>query len=193
MTKDPVRRGLIRLAPITVMVEFSCESACSYAAARGDLRILKLLHTAGFSMAPEVMEYAARGGYLDCLKFAASKRCICYPEACEESALGGHLPCLMFLYERGCTRTMKTCEYAVTGGDLACVVYIVENMPGIFDERHNDTDNLCQIAAGQGDLKCLQYLHNKGAFWNWCTPNWAKRDDHSECLKYALENGCPCD
>ena len=43
---------------------------------------------------------------------------------------------------------------------------------------------MCNIAAKNGHLDCLKYLHENGC-------HWAARNGHLECLKYAHENRCP--
>lgn len=47
--------------------------------------------------------------------------------------------------------------------------------------------------AQHGFLNCMIYAHKNGSKWDWMTcSNAASIGHHSECLKYAHENGCPC-
>jgi len=46
------------------------------------------------------------------------------------------------------------------------------------------------IAAANGHLECLKYMHENGCVWNVATSLYAAREGHLECLKYMHENGC---
>ncbi len=53
--------------------------------------------------------------------------------------------------------------------------------------------NTCVIAARNGKLECLKYVHENGCSWNKDTCTIAAEAGNLECLKYAHENGCPWD
>lgn len=54
-------------------------------------------------------------------------------------------------------------------------------------------DNLPNIAAISGCLKCLKYSHNYGYQWYATTCTAAAIGRNLHCLKYLHENGCPWD
>jgi hypothetical protein len=51
----------------------------------------------------------------------------------------------------------------------------------------------CEIAAENGHLGCLEYVHKNGSPWDNWTCFYAAKYNHIECLKYAHENGCDWD
>ena len=54
-------------------------------------------------------------------------------------------------------------------------------------------DWACSEAAEHGHLECLKYLHENGCPWDADTCTHAALRVQLECLKYAYEHGCPCD
>ena len=50
---------------------------------------------------------------------------------------------------------------------------------------------LSSVAAGNGHLHVLKYLHENGCPWNEGTCSSAAKGGHLDVLKYARENGCP--
>ena len=51
----------------------------------------------------------------------------------------------------------------------------------------------CMLAAKNGHLECLKYLHEKECFWNEKTTLVSVQNFHFDCLEYAHENECPWD
>ena len=51
----------------------------------------------------------------------------------------------------------------------------------------------CRMAAKQGDLDALEWLHENVCPWHERTCSWAARGDRLDMLKYAHENVCPWD
>ena len=54
-------------------------------------------------------------------------------------------------------------------------------------------EETCAVAGENGKLECLQYAHENGCPWDKRTCEIAAKNGHFECLKYAHENGCPWD
>ena len=65
-----------------------------------------------------------------------------------------------------------------------------ENMRKItcFERKYKCKN--CEIAARDGHLGCLKYLHENGCYWDFLTCASAAANGHLKCLKYAHENGC---
>jgi hypothetical protein len=81
----------------------------------------------------------------------------------------------------------KTYYGILSGGYLDVLKYINEKT-GCFK---NCSTTACSIAAGNGDLNCLKYLHENNCPWSVITCSNAAERGHLDCLKYAHENGCP--
>ena len=54
-------------------------------------------------------------------------------------------------------------------------------------------DRSCTLAAMNGHLEVLKYLHEKGCEWNEYACTNAAMNGHLEVLKYLHENKCPWD
>jgi hypothetical protein len=52
---------------------------------------------------------------------------------------------------------------------------------------------ICYCAAEVGHLNCLQYAHEHGCPWDAGTCFVAAEGGHLDCLQYAHEHGCPWD
>jgi len=60
-------------------------------------------------------------------------------------------------------------------------------------DRISRNSSATAFAAGAGNLRALQLLHEEGFDWHSNTCVNASQFGHLECLKYAHENGCPWD
>ena len=52
-------------------------------------------------------------------------------------------------------------------------------------------EDACSSAAEYGQLDCLEYAHSNGCPWNEMTCSLAAWNGYLECLEYAHSNGCP--
>ena len=52
------------------------------------------------------------------------------------------------------------------------------------------TKLLCDIAALNGKLECLSYLHKNGCSWDAMTSEYAAESGNFDCLKYIMESNC---
>lgn len=52
---------------------------------------------------------------------------------------------------------------------------------------------ICALAAEDGSLDCLVWLHEAGCPWDNRTCSWAASNGHLDCLQYAHTQGCPWD
>ena len=53
------------------------------------------------------------------------------------------------------------------------------------------TSHTCTSAAVNGHLPVLKYLHENGCPWNYDTCFYAADNKHWDCLQYAVDNKCP--
>ena len=61
-------------------------------------------------------------------------------------------------------------------------------VPGVEDQRR-----FCELAAGRGELRCLQALRTAGCIWDEGGMYRAAGGGHLEVLQWAREHGCPWD
>lgn len=91
-----------------------------------------------------------------------------------------------FMYERS-VRT-NALRWAICGGH-ARVVHRLAHLPTDPDDRDAEE---CNIAAEEGQLELLQWLHEKGFEWDAETCSRAARRGQWHVLRYLLKEGCPC-
>jgi hypothetical protein len=48
----------------------------------------------------------------------------------------------------------------------------------------------CMLAAGEGHLDVLKYLHENDCPWDSRTCSYAHRNNHVDCLNYLIEQKC---
>ena len=132
-------------------------------------------------------------GNLEMLKYCFSNGCPCDEEkSCTLAAVRGHLDCLRFLFDK--VKPSRETEeeaaiQATADGQLGIVKYFVEERK-IVDAVKSDC---VYNAIGYGRLDCLQYLveEAKVPLNHWVYVAYARYFEHTECLNYLLEKGCP--
>ena len=134
---------------------------------------------------------AARQGNLEMVKYCVVNECPIDMNACAFAAIQGQLECLKYLHEEAkAPWTSGTAAFAALGGHLHILEYLVERE---FNEY--DGDGLfcaCKLAAENGHLDCLKYLHETAkAPWNSAAIRVAREKNQPECLQYLLDNNCP--
>ncbi|KAL5239970.1 hypothetical protein ACI65C_007380 [Semiaphis heraclei] len=99
----------------------------------------------------------------------------------------GHLDCLHMVEEFGCPLKVNW-EYHVYA-NYNFIDY------QIYLKKHSRQrcSQFCSMAAYYGKLECLKFFHKRGLPWNPLTCVAAILGDNTDCLKYALDNGCPMD
>ncbi len=136
---------------------------------------------------------AARKGNLEMLKYCFSNDCpYDEKEACKHAAIEGQLDCLRFLFDKvKISRDMEryAAQLAAAYGRINIVKYCVEER-----KMSEEVKESCVTAAAKfGQLDCLKYLSEeaKAPLDQWCYIASARYDEHTECVNYLQEKGCP--
>ena len=136
---------------------------------------------------------AAIKGNLEMLKYCFSNDCpYDEKEACKHAAVEGQLDCLRFLFDKlkPSRETEKKAAIQAAGkGHTDIVKYCVE------ERKMSDRVKIgCMTAAAMyGKLNCIKYLieEAKVPLDQWCYIAFARHDEHTECINYLQEKGCP--
>ena len=167
---------------------------CQQVAATNKLELLKWAREVKHcEWNEQTINEAAFKGNLEMLKYCFSNDCPCDGEkSCEQAAIEGHLDCLRFLFDKvepSRDTEAEAAGQAAFGGHVDIVKYIVE--------ERNIPDNLklalVAYTAGYGQLDCLKYLleEAKIRLHDWRYTAEARYFEHSECVNYLREKGCP--
>lgn len=161
-------------------------------------------------------------GSVDFLRRTQDKKWRCTVDICMISAQNNQLEFLICAHELGYTWNCDTIYYSLCNGNFECMKYAIENgceddmakfgskwqsyeksilpirknigVPDkILEEKCNVKCILSYLAAVNGDLKCLRYLHEKGYAWDKTTCLIAVYRNNFECFEYARKNGCDWD
>jgi hypothetical protein len=132
-------------------------------------------------------------GNLEILKYCFSNGCPCdEEESCKRAALKGHLDCLRFLFDK--VKPSRKTEVEAAGqatgaGHVEILKYLVE------ERKISDVAKFACAgqAAWHGQLDCIKYLveEAKVPLNNWQYIALARYYEHTDCLNYLLEKGCP--
>jgi len=142
----------------------------------------------------ETIKQAAFKGNLEMLKYCFSNDCPCDEEkSCKLAAIGGHLDCLRFLFDKvkPSRETEKVAAIKAAGcGQMDILKYLVEERK-ISEKVKSE----CVYTAARidGHLNCLQYLVEEAKvplnFWQYIA--FARYKEHTDCVNYLREKGCP--
>ena len=156
----------------------------SEAAKAGDLdEIKRMMSLPDFEWDPDTTAFAAENGHLEVLKFAYEHGCRWADHTCSSAAYGGQLDCLKFAHEHGAPLLGWSSAAACSGNNLECLKYVCEKGCPV-DENHS------RLAACRS-LEYLQYLHSIRCPMDVYTSIYAARGYQLDCLRFALESGCP--
>jgi len=95
----------------------------------------------------------------------------------------GHLACLQYLHEKECPCDEKALVFAARGGQLKCMKYLHTN----GCPWHEDVTTEYAVSESYSSLKALR--EHRPWLDDWSIP--FPVNGYLECLRYALENGCP--
>jgi hypothetical protein len=136
---------------------------------------------------------AAAVGNLEILKYCFANSCPCDEQQSFFSAVGrGHLDCLRFLFDE--VKPSRETEQGVA--IVAVQLRQLDIMKYVVEERKvsDDTKIICvSFSALGGHLDCLRYLvqEAKIPLDDWRLIAYARFFEHTECLHYLREKGCP--
>ena len=136
---------------------------------------------------------AAIKGNLEMLKYCFSNDCpYDEKEACKHAAIEGQLDCLRFLFDKvkpSRETEEKAAIQAAGKGHTDIVKYCVEERKMSDRVKYG-----CVTAAAKfGQLDCIKYLleEAKVPLDQWGYIASARYDEHTECVNYLQEKGCP--
>jgi hypothetical protein len=130
---------------------------------------------------------------VNCLEYAHTNGCPWNTTTTDIFAASGEFTCLQYAHENGCPLSNEVIEFAIMNignnddASFECFKYVHTYGGGVW------TEVTSELAARNGKLNCLKYLHENGCPWDESTCRYAAYNGHLECLKYALEHGCPWD
>jgi len=105
--------------------------ACTIAAYRGDIQMLRFLHSIGVACRQyAVCAAAAESGSVECLMFVRKNGCTCRvwdETTCEAAARHGNLECLRYACENGCPLSDRILYEAASHGHMDCVEYALDH------------------------------------------------------------------
>jgi len=176
-------RHALDIEPCTIV------GACTRAAARGDLELLRWLrkHEAPCD-ACACVAAAAEAGHVDVLLWLARKGCAAPASscACDAAARIGNLGALQAMRANGFPWGTSTCAAAAGGGHLELLAWAHANgCP--FDEE------ACYAAALGGHVAALAWLRKMGGEWTAMTAAFAAGAGQLDTLRYLSLHGCPLD
>ena len=145
------------------------------------------------SWGEKTINTAAEMCNLEMLKYCFSNDCPCDERASFlQAAVNGHLDCLRFLFAKvePSRETEEEAAYqAVCRGHMDILKYFVEERKISEEVKSECVGN----AARYGGLDCIKYLVEEAKvplnYWRYIAS--ARYYEHSECVNYLLEKGCP--
>eukprot|EP01113_Clastostelium_recurvatum_P017944 TRINITY_DN21167_c0_g1_i1.p1 TRINITY_DN21167_c0_g1~~TRINITY_DN21167_c0_g1_i1.p1 ORF type:complete len:310 (+),score=29.12 TRINITY_DN21167_c0_g1_i1:28-930(+) len=177
------------------------EITCAQAAAYGNVDCLRYAHERRCPWNEQTALIAIQYNHVACLQYALENGLeVNVRRMIMECLRHGHRSILHFLYQTYNYNAdnndddfnddfddededlMTNASYY---GHVDCVAYLHDVMGIKWDVQ--TTQN---ATKRQGNLPCLQYLHEHGCEWNSKTILTAAYSDNLECLMYAHQNGC---
>lgn len=153
----------------------------------GNQRRLRSLIRRGNSIHGSCSQQCVMKGNLECLQIVHENGGYWNEKTCSFAAFHGNLDCLRYAHENGCPWDTNTLSLALLQGHLDCAIYYLTHA----DDYQKDDPTYCKCAVWNGNIHCLKYLHQNGFAWDHTIPLQASTYGQTECLRYAIENGCP--
>lgn len=162
------------------------------AAFRGNLDCLRYLHENGCPRDPDALTTAAGHGQLDCLKYLHEQGHPLNAAAIRNATRCKQFDCLQYLHGNGCPIDGEIYLAAVQTDDMQYVRYVYDEIEHDTNHSWPGDERACEMAARNGNVECLEYLHRQGCPWDESTTIAAAGKGHLWCLIYACREGCPC-
>lgn len=203
------RRGVPVIGPRYSVI--SAEQVCLVIAANGHTPCLRFAIEHGYKTNTFTTATMAYFGQLECLKCACELKLPWNCLTCCYAVATNHVECLRFAHENGCPWDESVPYNAVLSGSIECLQYVLEHKCPIGMEaclkyamensqldiveclrQHGCPWGRSVLAAIQeGAIDSLRYAHEHNYPWNEEVPYTAAKFGELQCLKYAIENGCP--
>lgn len=135
----------------------------------------------------KTMNIAIINGDVSCMQFLHANGCkLCKYTSCLTAIVHGSVECLDFACNNGAfldKNIVFSC--AVRHDKSECLSYLMRRFP------RESMMGMCILAAINGSIRCLKYLHENGHVCDENTMATAASSGKLECLKYLCDNKCP--
>lgn len=127
----------------------------------------------------DVMEQAIKFGHVDIVIMLHELGYLFSEGSCESAVLSGNHACLKYVVEKGCSITELAFSAAASTGQLEALKYMhsIANDPKICPF-------VCQRAAANGHVECLQFLYEHGYRCSYETAATATTHNQLQVLQY---------
>ena len=149
-----------------------------------------------FEPSDRPIELAALNGHIECVRFCHEEECPYQDEQLAiNTVLSQNIDLLEYVHE-----TMEVelfcgwqsiVEEAAEIGFLEGLKYLKEHSESEWEDV--DQEVACTLAAANGHLQCLKYLHENEFAWDADVCNSAYKNGHMECFEFARSKGCAFD
>lgn len=162
---------------------------CFFASKHGHVKCLQYVHTNGCTMNAQVCMVAAAKGHVNCLKYVLDNGLRdWHTNVCSHAARHGKLECLQVARQHGCPWDVSTIIGAIEGDHMSCLEYALANGCAQGPEAS-------VVACQRGSIASLQLLNQYEGhlYWTVNTTFHAAALPLVDCLRYLHENNCPWD
>lgn len=157
--------------------------AAEYAAACGNLDVVKWTEAQGHSVNVGVTFCAAEFGHVHIIEYALAKGVAKHNRTTSYPASRGDLATVKWLKARDFPWDAHTCAQAALSGNLELLQWVREQ--GCRWDQFT-----CSRAASGGNVEVLKWARANGCRWSSFTCEAAAENGHLACLEWAWENGC---
>jgi hypothetical protein len=189
------------------------KSMIVWAAASGNLDMVKWIEVRGFGWKSSAYNVAARGGHLHVLKYFRQRGHAHTLHVCTDAARGGHLEVLQWLVQHRFWANVVVSREAAAYGHLHIIKWLREtnylwDVPVIASAAAENNQRhileylqeigegllycrICGWGAKSGSIELVQWLRDNGCKWGYIRiAVCAVESGNLDMLKYVCENGC---